>query len=73
MNYECKAFRNVTKVEGRYSNYFKVGNNASESVIDCGQFYPEGEEAELHTRIINHSPVYAKALLKNPQEVHQAA
>ena len=72
MNYECKAFRNVTKVEGRYPNYFNVGHNASESVIDCGQFYPEGEETELHTRIIT-SPVYAKFLLKNPQEVHQAA
>jgi hypothetical protein len=49
-------------VEGRYANYFKVGYNAFEFLLDFGQFYPEGKEVQLHTRIIT-SPIYAKALL----------
>jgi hypothetical protein len=51
------------KLEGRYSNYFKVGHNAFEFVVDFGQFYSESKEAHLHTRIIT-SPIYAKALLE---------
>lgn len=54
---------NDCKLEGRYANYFKVGHNAFEFVLDFGQFYPENEEAELRTRIIT-SPIYAKALLE---------
>lgn len=50
-------------LEGRYANYFKVGYNAFEFLLDCGQFYPEGREAGLHTRIITN-PIYAKTLLK---------
>ena len=50
-------------LEGKYANYFKVGHNAYEFVIDFGQYYPENEEAELHTRIIT-SPLYAKYLLE---------
>jgi hypothetical protein len=38
-----------------------------EFIIDCGQFYSENEEAQLHTRIIT-SPAYAKALLETLQE-----
>ena len=49
-------------LEGRYANYFKVGHNAVEFLLDFGQFYPEGERAQLHTRIIT-GPAYAKALL----------
>jgi hypothetical protein len=48
---------------GRYANYFKVGHNAFEFLIDFGQFYPETEKAQLHTRIIT-SPIYAKSLLE---------
>ena len=51
-------------VEGRYANYFKIGYNAFEFVIDFGQLYPEGEpgdkKARFHTRIIT-APVYARA------------
>lgn len=50
-------------LEGRYANYFKVGYNAVEFLLDFGQFYPEGETARLHTRIVT-SPAYAKALLE---------
>jgi hypothetical protein len=51
------------KLEGKYANYFEVGHNAYEFVIDFGQYYSESEEAELSTRIIT-SPVYAKIFLK---------
>ena len=50
-------------LEGRYANYFKVGHNAFEFVLDFGQYYPGTEEAELYTRIIT-SPFYARDLLK---------
>lgn len=57
-------------LEGKYANYFKVGYNAFEFVLDFGQYYPDvneqyypgTEEAELYTRIIT-SPGYAKELL----------
>lgn len=41
MNYESEAFRNDTKLEGRYPNYFKIGHNNFEFVLDIDQFYPE--------------------------------
>jgi len=50
-------------LEGRYANYFKVGYNAFEFLLDFGQYYHEGETAHLHTRIIT-SPIYAKSLLE---------
>jgi hypothetical protein len=59
--------RDNQKLEGRYANYFKVGHNAFEFVLDAGQFYPESQEAQLCTRIIT-SPVYAKALLETLRE-----
>ncbi len=55
------------KLEGRYANYFKVGHNAFEFVLDFGQYYPETEEAELYTRVIT-SPSYAKTLLEMLQD-----
>ena len=48
-------------MKGKYANYFEVGHNAFEFLLDFGQFYAEEDEAELHTRIVT-SPVYAKAL-----------
>lgn len=50
------------KIEGRYANYFKVGHNAYEFIIDFGQYDAENEEAELYTRIIAN-PTYTKELL----------
>ena len=61
------TLRENNKLEGQYANYFKVGHNACEFVIDFGQYYPENEEAELYTRIIT-SPAYAKSLLKTLRE-----
>ena len=59
--------RRSKNLEGRYANYFKVGHNAFEFVLDFGQYYPEIDEAELYTRIIT-SPRYAKELLSTLQE-----
>lgn len=51
------------ELEGRYANYFKVGHNPLEFVLDFGQFYLENEKVRLHTRIVTN-PVYARALLE---------
>jgi hypothetical protein len=58
------------KLEGRYANYFRVGHNAFEFILDFGQCYPETEEAELYTRIIT-SPVYANTFLKTLKDAIQ--
>ena len=58
-----KASGNSEKLEGKYANYFEIGHNAYEFVIDFGQYYHETDQAELSTRIIT-SPVYAKAFLE---------
>lgn len=63
MNHENESTQKGVILEGRYANYFKVGHNAFEFLLDFGQLYPEGKEAQLHTRIIT-SPIYAKALLE---------
>ena len=55
--------QDAAKLEGKYANYFKVGHNAFEFVIDFSQFYPESEEVEVCARIIT-PPVYAKTLLE---------
>ena len=62
-SFEGKSFQSSGKLEGKYANYFKVGHNAFEFVLDFGQYYPETEDAELYTRIIT-SPCYAKGLLE---------
>lgn len=46
---------------GRYANYFAVGYNAVEFLVDCGQCYGDPASARFHTRIIT-SPIYAQAL-----------
>ena len=67
MNHKREIPQDAGKLEGKYANYFKVGHNAFEFVLDAGQLYPESEEAELCTRIIT-SPIYAKALLETLRE-----
>ena len=64
---ERLALHENNKLEGRYANYFKVGHNAFEFVIDFGQHYPENDQAELYTRIIT-SPAYAKVLFETLKE-----
>jgi hypothetical protein len=54
-------------LEGRYANFFKVGHNAYEFIIDFGQFYAdETKQERIHSRIVT-SPAYAKGLLKTLQ------
>ena len=62
-NHDSKASKGGKRIEGKYANYFKVGHNALEFVLDFGQHYAENEEAELYTRIIT-GPVYAKEFFK---------
>lgn len=63
MNHENEESQNHGELEGRYANYFKVGHNAFEFLLDFGQFYAESQRAQLHTRIIT-GPIYAKALFE---------
>jgi hypothetical protein len=56
-----KAPSKKRKLEGQYANYFQVGHNAFEFVIDFGQYYPGNDGAELFARIVTN-PVYAKSL-----------
>ena len=46
--------------EARYANYFEIGHNAFEFLLDFGQAYGEVSPM-LHTRIIS-GPAYAKVL-----------
>jgi hypothetical protein len=48
--------------EARYANYFHVGHNAFEVMLEFGQHYEEASQPRMHTRIVA-APVYAKALL----------
>jgi hypothetical protein len=53
--------------DGRYANYFEIGHNAFEFLLDFGQHYADrtwrdATRAQVHTRIVT-GPVYAKALL----------
>lgn len=47
---------------GRYANFFKVGYNALEVVIEFGESFSDDAPARVHTRIVTH-PVYARAFL----------
>jgi hypothetical protein len=50
-------------LEGRYSNYFKIGHNAFEFIFDFGQSYDDNRSIEnIHSRIVT-SPAYAKDFL----------
>jgi hypothetical protein len=40
--------------EGRYANYFQIGFNAYEFVIDFGVMYPPDPE-RFHTRIVTNT------------------
>jgi hypothetical protein len=44
-----------------YTNYFRVGFNLTEFVVDFGQLYSDRPEPRLHTRIVT-GPLYAKLL-----------
>ncbi len=62
MDSDSEVFWKSENLEGKYANYFKVGHNAVEFVIDFGQFYSENDQAELYSRIITN-PTCARELL----------
>jgi hypothetical protein len=59
---ESKDVDDIGQSNGRYANYFKVGYNAFEFVLDFSQLYAQSKPAPGHTRIVT-TPVYAKTLL----------
>ena len=71
MDHRRKTSGTTPGLTGQYANYFEIGHNAYEFLIDFGQSSPERKTAQLHTRIIT-GPVYAKELLETLQEsIHQ--
>jgi len=58
----------VGSVEGRYANYFEIGFNGFEFLLDFGQFYREKDKPTIHTRIIT-GPVYGWALYRTLEDV----
>ena len=49
-------------LEARYANYFKIGQNSTEFLLQFGQFHP-GSEMVWLTRIVI-SPAFVKELLR---------
>ena len=45
----------------KYANWFNIGHNNFEFVLELGQFHPTDRAPTVHTRIVV-GPVYAKAL-----------
>ena len=52
----------VEEPGARYANYFQVGHNAFEVIVEFGQHYEGSSQPQMHTRIVA-APAYAKALL----------
>jgi hypothetical protein len=57
------AMQDFDSIEGKYTNYFQIGQNAIEVIVEFGQLYSDEPFPLLHTRIIT-SPSYARDLLK---------
>jgi Protein of unknown function (DUF3467) len=57
---EVPGSSEAPRPEGRYANYFEVGHNAFEFILNFGQVYEDSEPANVHTRIVT-SPSYVKA------------
>jgi Protein of unknown function (DUF3467) len=50
------------QLEVRYSNYFRVGHNPFEFLLDFCQAHDDDKEPQAHTSIVT-GPVHAKAFL----------
>jgi Protein of unknown function (DUF3467) len=61
MSSDPESSDKTLRLQGRYANYFEVGLNQEEVVIDFGQAYGNRESVAFHTRIIT-SPAYARDL-----------
>ena len=59
------------RLEGKYANYFEIGNAACEFLFDFAQLYQGREKVHFHTRIIT-TPQGAKALQDTLREsIHE--
>ena len=67
MDLEPAGSSNPDKLEAKYANYFQIGQNAIEFIIEFGQLYSDEAAPLLHTRVITN-PAYAKNLLILLQE-----
>ena len=54
-------------IEGKYANYFQIGHNAFEFLLDFGQLYSDGRQEQIHSRIVT-GPSYAKEFLELLEE-----
>src|SRR5688572_12299878 len=62
-----QSSRARAELEGRYTNYFQVGHNAFEFLMEFGQLYSDGEGQHIHTRLVTN-PTYAVAFLELLQQ-----
>jgi hypothetical protein len=67
MRHKLKSQNKSDFIEGRYANYFEIGNNAFEFFLDFGQTYSDEPGFKKHSRIIIN-PLYVKILLEVLQE-----
>lgn len=58
---EARGCSNRGQPESQYANYFKVGYNAFEFVIEFGQLHANAGGEKVHTRIVT-APQYARTL-----------
>ena len=63
MEPKAKKTRTSKHLKGRYANYFEIGHNAFEFLLDFGESYTEDTKVRFHTRIIT-APIYASVLLE---------
>ncbi len=54
VNDDNPIWEDTRAVEGHYANCFKIGHNAFEFVIDCGQMAGDGHGVRLTGRILTN-------------------
>jgi len=62
MKHKSRESLAIEKPVARYANYFAIGHNAFEVVLEFGQHYENGAPPQVHTRIVA-APMCAKTLL----------
>jgi hypothetical protein len=54
-------------LEGKYANFFKVGFNTYEFILEFGQLYQSEEKPRIHSRIVT-SPAYMRELFNTLEQ-----
>jgi Protein of unknown function (DUF3467) len=62
MSTEGQIISDPAAVEERYANYFKIGHNLFNFILEFAHLYSDPPVEKVHTRIVT-SPGYAKELL----------